>query len=226
MKQAQTVRQKFNSETERIRQELEALEPMAEYVDTLTADWYEDAKIRVFDNGGPFATIDLLKTPRPRIQQILRDIKRRVYLDLATPTKIADQLTDHKSPFRFAVENGIRTIETRISFWIHLPGDQLGQIWVAVPLNFYSDDIIGHGYRKVFDTQKHYFPGMSDRKIKELEIPSAWLDLFERINWYGGNKDTLVTNQEDVEEYEHVIFNGHTPEFTEFWTNTLREHEK
>lgn len=226
MKQAQTITQQFAEQQAKLRAEHEICLPMALYIDNLSSAWHHLAtRISVFNNGGPFATIDLTKTPLANVHEILTDIKLRAYLDVVQPTKICDQLTDHKSPFRFRIENGINEIEASIKFFVKLDGGQIGQISIDVPLAYYSDDIIGHGYRGVYETQRHYFPGMSAQRIGKLKIPCAWLELFDRINWYGGDKETLVMIQEDVEQFEHVIFNGHTPEFTEFWTNQLRHHE-
>lgn len=123
------------------------------------------------------------------------------------------------SPFMLVWDNGIRHNKVKID-WVS------GDFWchIALPIGYYSDDVKGVFMRKVYDTEHHYFGGVSMDRISKMQITSYKLDMFESCKYYGGDVTNFVEDfapPEEVKEFENVVLKGHTPEFTEFWQKHL-----
>lgn len=120
------------------------------------------------------------------------------------------------SPFVLSWKNNIRDNKVQIQ-WVS------GDFWahIELPISYYSDDVKGVFMRKVYDTEHHYFGGVSMDRINKMQIRAYKLDMFESCKYYGGDVVNFIENEEDREEFENVVLKGHTPEFTEFWQNQL-----
>ena len=121
------------------------------------------------------------------------------------------------SPFILRFENNIRDNRAQIDYisgeyWIH----------IQLPVSYYSDDCKGVFMRKVYESEYHYFPGVSDTRIRNMRIRAYKLDMFESCSYYGGNVTNYINHEDDREEFESVVLNGHTPEFSDFWQNQLK----
>ena len=121
------------------------------------------------------------------------------------------------SPFLLRFQNNIREVKTEIDYisgdyWIH----------IQTPVSYYSDDCKGVFMRKVYDSEFHYFPGVSGTRIRNMQIRAYRLDMFEKCSYYGGDVVNFIEHDDDKTEFESVVINGHTPEFSEFWQNQLK----
>ena len=57
-----------------------------------------------------------------------------------------------------------------------------------------------NGHRKISDSEYVYYPGVSNKKLREMTIPRWEFTGLARITWYGGNQ-TLT----DVEQINDII---------------------
>jgi hypothetical protein len=103
-----------------------------------------------------------------------------------------------------------------------------GKNWIHidVPLSFYSDDVKGVYMRKVYDSEYHYFTGVSMERLHKLQLRAHCLDMFEVVKYWGGDAANYVTDPADAEEFAHVVTKGHTKEFADFWAKQLEEQAK
>lgn len=125
-----------------------------------------------------------------------------------------DQKTE--SPFILRFKNNIRDNKAEIEYIS-------GEYWVNIqlPVSYYSDDCKGVFMRKVYDSEYHYFPGVSYTKIRDMQIRSYKLDMFESCSYYGGDVINYISHEDDRREFESVVLNGHIPEFSDFWQTQL-----
>ncbi len=125
---------------------------------------------------------------------------------------------DHQtaSPFLLSWKNNIRSNDVQIQ-WIS------GEFWahISLPIAYYSDDVKGVFMRKVYDSEYHYFGGVSMAKINKMQIRAYKLDMFESCKYYGGDVINFIDHEEDKEEFESVVLKGHVPEFADFWQKQL-----
>ena len=162
-------------------------------------------------------TAYLTDTPLAEIADKIQDI-----LKAFPPTKNNCLLfagkDDHptESPFLLSWKNNIRDNGVQIQ-WVS------GEFWahIDLPISFYSDDCKGVFMRKVYDTEHHYFGGVSMAEINRMQIRAYQLDMFEKCRYYGGDVVNFIDHIEDKEEFESVVLKGHTPQFAEFWQKQL-----
>lgn len=120
------------------------------------------------------------------------------------------------SPFLLSWKNGIRKNEVQIQ-WVS------GEFWahINLPISYYSDDCKGVFMRKVYESEHHYFGGVSRERINKMQIIAYKLDMFESCKYYGGDVINFIEEGEDREEFECVVLKGHTPQFAAFWQKQL-----
>lgn len=162
-------------------------------------------------------TVNLDKTPLTEIPAKIQEV-----IKAFPPTRKNCLLfagkEDHPtgSPYLLKWDNGIRNNSVKID-WVS------GEFWaqISLPIAFYSDDCKGVFMRKVYDTEYHYFGGVSMAEINRMQIRAYQLDMFEKCRYYGGDVVNFIEEGEDPEEFECVVLNGHTPQFVEFWHKQL-----
>jgi hypothetical protein len=120
------------------------------------------------------------------------------------------------SNFLLRWDNGIRDRKAQIEY---VSGEFNAHI--DLPVSFFSDDVKGPFHRKVYDTEHHYFGGVSMAEINRMQILAYKLDMFENMQYYGGDCTSYIKDAEDRAEFESVVFTGHVPEFSEFWQKQL-----
>jgi len=120
------------------------------------------------------------------------------------------------SAYRLNFKNEIRENYVEIEY---VSGKH--QISIKLPIAFYSDDIKGVSMGAVTDCEYHYFGGVPMHKIRAMQLRVYSLDLFEKFKYFGRTVVNYIKDVEDKAEFEHVVLNGHTPEFTEFWHKQL-----
>lgn len=133
----------------------------------------------------------------------------------------ANVVRTHFSGYRLQWCNGVRDSYARIMY----KSNDI-DVWIELPIEFYSDDVKGCKHRKVYDSEYHYFTGMGRNKIEDIRLYRHYLDMFENIDWYGGNTTTYISDVTDWENYEYVIFNGHVKEFQEQHDTVLENLSK
>lgn len=163
-------------------------------------------------------TVNLLKSDLKDIQSKINEV-----ITAFPPTKNNllsfagkdDQLT--ASPFVLRFKNGVRDNSVQIEyvsgdFWAH----------IELPIAYYSDDCKGIFMRKVYDCEYHYFTGTSMKEILKIQLRAYKLDMFESVKYYGGDVANFIKDNEDKEEFESIVINGHIPQFVEYWQNSLK----
>lgn len=88
-----------------------------------------------------------------------------------------------------------------------------GEFWVHVdlPLQYYSL-AVAYFNRKIYDTQYHYFVGVSMAELRNITVRAATLSdpqvKFHRVPYYGGDVHWSVINKQHVKEFEDLVLNG------------------
>jgi len=193
-------------------EEQEMLIPLAWKLDKILTPYYNQVKVSVFDNGGAFASIDFSKTPIALIPEVMELIKS---IEPCKFPKLSEQLREHTSPYLISCVNNVKNSEVRVKFHTKLNNGQTGQIWIKLPTEFYSDDVLGYGQRGVYETEHHYYGGTSRTEIGKIRLSTRGFDMYNVQRWYGGNIDCWIDDEDDQEPYEFMIFNGTVKEFSE-----------
>jgi hypothetical protein len=97
---------------------------------------------------------------------------------------------------------------------------------IDLPIDFYSNDVKGVFQRHISDSEYHYFPGTGYTELRRRTFTAYKLDMFEHIKYYGGNVTNYAKYPEQVAEFEHVVLNGHTPQFADFWQKELERMDE
>lgn len=107
------------------------------------------------------------------------------------------------SPFLLSWENNIRDCGVQIQ-WIS------GDFWahISLPISFYSDKVKVAFYRKVYDTEHHYFGGVSMAEIKNMRIRAYKLGMFESCGYYGGDVVNFIEEDGNKDNFEKVVLTG------------------
>jgi hypothetical protein len=165
----------------------------------------------------PLFFIDLEKTKVSDITGIIKE------LVLCYPTISESQEIDYKgkithfSPFILNTSSGVRDGKVILS-WESLDCS----IRITLPFAYYSDDVLGYYSRGVVDSEYHYFGGVSMNEIRAIKITKRAFDVFETLNYYGGDTKCIITDVSKRKEYDFMALNGHLPEFEDFW-NGIKE---
>ncbi len=107
------------------------------------------------------------------------------------------------SPYMVSWDNGIRDNKVQIQ-WIS------GDFWahISLPISFYSDKVKVAFYRKVYDTEHHYFGGISMKEINNMQIRAYKLGMFESCGYYGGDVINFIEKGGNQDQFEKVVLTG------------------
>lgn len=118
-----------------------------------------------------------------------------------TQTKLSDIAVSY-SPFRFDYQNNINDNYVLLSYYsnrIH--------VRIEIPISFY-EAINKRDFRKVYDSELHYFGGISQRQINEMRILKYTSQYFDTINWYGGDVSVYCKSDEMTEQFNEMVLTG------------------
>ena len=177
-----------------------------------------DMFINIDYNNVAMAFIDLSKTEIKKITPILKKI-----ISVYTPLKQSHEIDykgkiTHKSPFILRTQSNIRSEDKII-----LEYTSTYNIRITLPIKFYSDDILGYYSRGVNDTEYHYYGGVSMSEIRNIKITFRKFDMFQTLNYYGGSSTCIITDKEDLKDYNFMAINGHLSEFGDFWEEQKKD---
>ncbi len=152
-------------------------------------------------------TVHLQETPlneiADKIQEVLKAFPPTVNNCLMFAGK-----DDHPtgSPFMLSWGNNIRNCEVQMQyvsgdFWAH----------IKLPIEFYND-VKTSFTRKIYDTEHHYFGGVSMKEIQNMQIRAYKLKMFEECRYYGGDVINFIEEGEDKTAFEAVVLTGKLPE--------------
>jgi len=157
--------------------------------------------------------IDLEKVKISEISSILKEITNKYPATRLTKDIDYKGKKKHFSPYLLLTESNINTGGRVILEYTAKDFN----IRITMPIKFYSDDIVGYSMRGVTSSEHHYFGGVSMKEISRRRVEKRSFDLFTSLDYYGGSTKCIIEDIEDLEQYNCVALNGHTPEFLEFW---------
>jgi hypothetical protein len=107
------------------------------------------------------------------------------------------------SPYMFRIDNSINSTTVSISYLSNRISVQ-----VELPIQFYSKLIVRPFERGVTDCEYHYYGGVSMTEIRRMRIRCYELNIFDKVDWFGGDRTHYVKDNEDKSRFEFTILNG------------------
>lgn len=164
--------------------------------------WKEKAEI-MFGDLNPMAYITGRDNELKHISLDLKEKPGRFksIIESYPPTKMEHIVSNSKitieSPFKLTSINHIRdTGYIRIAY----RHNEI-EFWITIDV-IHIPDFVRQSSRGVYETELHYFGGVSRREINSMRIRTFVFNK-EQIGWYGGNS-TLVDKEEINAIIEHL----------------------
>lgn len=110
-----------------------------------------------------------------------------------------------KSPFRVNIDNpATQSQHSNFTIEISYISNDIG-VQLEMPIDIFSKFVTA-GYRKVYDSEYHYFIGYSHEKLYKLRVRKYNFNApnDEQINWYGGNV-TLIKESKIKEIIDYIL---------------------
>lgn len=146
----------------------------------------------VFDSNGFCAYIDC-QDPK-ELCMLLNELK---------PVKFSSRFMHGQKTIELNTPYQIETVSNvnncpKVSFvWDVVIDGEAVKINAQIDAKFLIDEkYLSLGFRRVTDSEHHYFPGCSIKKINLKQIPSAdFSSITKQVAYYGGNKKSTCTDQ-------------------------------
>jgi hypothetical protein len=164
--------------------------------------------------------VDLMETP---LHQIKAEIERVLQAFSTDKNHILThpkhEGTETVSPFCLMFQNKGKHGNTCAITYVS------GENWmhIALPIDYYSNDVKEPFQRKIYDTEYGSYEGHSYSELSKMTTIAYRLGMFKSISWYGGDVTHHIINPDEKVEYESVVLTGHIPQFTEGWQESLKE---
>ena len=146
----------------------------------------------VFDSNGFCASIDC-QDPK-ELCMLLNELKP---VKLSSRFMHGQKTIELNTPYQIATVSNVNNCP-KVSFvWDVVIDGEAVKINAQIDAKFLIDEgYLTLGFRRVTDSEYHYFGGRSMREINSMKIPCAnFSSITKQVVYYGGNKKSTCTDQ-------------------------------